>query len=153
MPTVAMSESPVAVLRFRVRGYPMRHRHPEAHRELVAAGIMEPDGDDFRFTEEGWARRQELLGEAEERFERERFEPPDASSLSEAARALLRRHLAGKDQVSESNRAAYRELAAARVMMPLSGFATGPEARYVFTYWGWRMRFDLAGNAGGDGKA
>jgi hypothetical protein len=66
---------------------------------------------------------------------------------------LLRRHLAGEDRVTESNRATYRELAAARVMMPLSGFATGPEARYVFTYWGWHMRFELAGMACGEEKA
>ena len=93
--TFALSESAVAVLRFRVKGYRMKviDRSLEAFRELAAAGIMEPvpgaDGNpeaDYRFTEDGWARRQELLSEAEERIERERFEPPDASHLSEAAR-------------------------------------------------------------------
>ena len=34
--------------------------------------------------------------------------------------------------MTESNRAAYRELAAARIMIPLSGFATGPEARMSY---------------------
>jgi len=103
--TVALSESAVAVLPFRVKGYPMKvtDRSLEAFRELVAAGIMEPvpgaDGDpeaDYQFTEDGWARRQDLLSEAEERIERERFEPPDASNLSEAARELLSRRLAGE---------------------------------------------------------
>ena len=68
-------------------------------------------------------------------------------SMRPAARELLRRHLAGEDKVTDSNRAAYRELAAARIMIPLSGFATGPESRYIFTYRGWHMRYDLAGMA------
>ncbi|HZW34182.1 MAG TPA: hypothetical protein VFF52_25895 [Isosphaeraceae bacterium] len=99
MQTTDLSESAVAQLRFRVKGwrFPIRERDLPAYRELVAAGIMEPDGEDFRFTEEGWARREELLREAEERIERERFEPPDASSLSESARELVRRILAGTD--------------------------------------------------------
>lgn len=93
--TFALSESAVAVFRFRVKGYRMKvnDRSREAFRELAAAGIMEPvpgaDGSpeaDYQFTEDGWARRQVLLSEAEERIERERFEPPDASNLSEAAR-------------------------------------------------------------------
>jgi hypothetical protein len=155
MQTMTLSESAVAQLRFRVRGwrFPIKDRNLPAFRELVAAEIMEPDGEDFRFTEEGWARREELLREAEERIERARFKPPDVGSLSEAARVLLRRHLAGEDRVTESNRVTYRELATARVMMPLSGFATGPEARYVFTYWGWHMRFELAETACGEEKA
>ena len=47
--------------------------------------------------------------------------------------------------MTESNRPDYRELAAARIMIPLSGFATGPEFRYVVTYWGWHMRSEIAG--------
>ena len=52
--TITLSESAVATLRFRVKGWkmPVRDRHLEAFHELVAAGIMEPHGDDFRFTEE-----------------------------------------------------------------------------------------------------
>jgi hypothetical protein len=92
------------VLRFRVKGYRMKvtGRSREAFRELATAGIMEPvpgaDGNseaDYRFTEDRWARRQELLSEAEERIERKRFELPDAINLSEAARELLRCRLAG----------------------------------------------------------
>ena len=96
--TIRLSEAAVATLRFRVKGWkmPVRDRHLEAFHELVAAGIMEPDGDDFRFTEDGWARRNELLAEAEERIERNRYEPPDASHLSEAARDLLRRISSGE---------------------------------------------------------
>ncbi len=85
-----------------------------------------------------------MLEEAQDRIERDRVEPPDASTLSGAAREVLRRHLAGEEEVSDSNRAAYRELASARIMIPLSGFASGSESQYVFTYWGWQMRFDLA---------
>ncbi len=42
--TFALSESAVAVLRFRVRGYQIKvtDRSLEAFRELAAAGIMEP---------------------------------------------------------------------------------------------------------------
>jgi hypothetical protein len=151
MQTVALSESAVAVLRFRVRGYrmPVRERNLAAFRELVAAGIMEPDGEDFRFTEDGWARREELLGEAEERIERERFEPPDASHLSEAARELLRRRLAGDREVTDANRPLYRELAAVRIMYPVSTWAGGPEAAFRFTPAGWERREEWI-NGGGD---
>jgi hypothetical protein len=74
-----------------------------AYPKLVNAGIMEPIGDDYRFTGEGWARRETLLVQAEERLERRRFEPPDASNLSEAARDLLRRWLAGDGRVADAN--------------------------------------------------
>ena len=40
---------------------PVTDRRLEAYRELADTGIMEPDGEDFRFTEEGWARREELI--------------------------------------------------------------------------------------------
>jgi len=64
----------------------VRERDLPGYRELIAAGIMEPDGEEFKFTEDGWARREELISEAEDRIERERFDPPDASNLSESAR-------------------------------------------------------------------
>jgi hypothetical protein len=59
--TITLSESAVAALRFRVNGWkmPVRDQHREAFHELVASGIMQPDGDDFRFTTDGWARRNE----------------------------------------------------------------------------------------------
>jgi len=147
--TFALSESAVAVLRFRVKGYRMKvtDSSAEAFRELATAGIMEPvpgaDGNpeaDYQFTEDGWARRQELLSEAEERIERERFEPPDASNLSEAARELLRRRLAGDREVTDANRPLYRELVAARIMYPVSTWVSGPESVFRFTRAGWERR-------------
>ena len=147
--TIALSESAVAVLRFRVKGYLMKVTDSslEAFRELAAAGIMEPvrgaDGDheaDYKFTEDGWARRQELLSEAEERIERDRFEPPDASNLSGAARELLHRRLAGNREVTDANRPLYRELVAARIMYPVSTWVGGPESVFRFTRAGWERR-------------
>ena len=142
MQTVTLSENAVAVLRFRVKGgpFPITQRELPAYQELVDAGILTPDGDDFRFTEDGWARRQELLSEAEERIERERFEPPDASHLSEAARELLRRRLAGDREVTDANRPLYRELVAARIMYPVSTWVGGPESVFRFTLAGWERR-------------
>jgi hypothetical protein len=147
--TFALSESAVAVFRFRVKGYGMKvtDRSLEAFRELAAAGVMEPvpgvvgnPESDYQFTEDGWARRQELLSEAEERIERERFEAPDASNLSEAVRELLRRRLAGDCEVSDANRPLYRELVAARIMYPVSTWVGGPEVAFRFTLAGWERR-------------
>jgi hypothetical protein len=147
--TFTLSESAVAVLRFRVNGDRMKvtDRSLEAFRELAAAGIMEPvpgaDGNpeaDYQFTEDGWARRQELLNEAEERIERELFDPPDASNLSEAARELLRLRLAGDPEVTDANRPLYRELVAARIMYPVSTWVGGPESVFRFTRAGWDRR-------------
>jgi hypothetical protein len=61
-------------------------------------------------------------------------------TLSESALSLLRRRLAGDDQVSEANQAAYRELAAAGIMIPISTWAGGPESVFRFTEEGWRRR-------------
>jgi hypothetical protein len=146
MQTVRLSESAVAVLRFRVKGYrlPVTEQRLAAYRELAEAGIMEPDGNDFRFTDEGWTRRKELLRDAEVRIERDRFEPPDVSGLSEAARGLLRRISAEEPvEVTDQNRPEFRELAAARIVMLMHTFAHGDESGYQFTYWGWRKRFEL----------
>jgi hypothetical protein len=54
MKTVTLSENAVAVLRFRVRGWPWKvnDRNRAAFEELVVAGIMEPDGQDYRFPPE-----------------------------------------------------------------------------------------------------
>ncbi len=86
MQTSALSETAVAVLRFRVRGwrFPVRERDRDAFRELVEAGIMEPDGEDFRFTEGGWARRDELLAAAEAHLRS--LEPPSRSGSSSQER-------------------------------------------------------------------
>jgi hypothetical protein len=145
MPTIALSENAVAVLRFRVKGwrFPIRDQDLPAYWELVAARFMEPAGEDFRFTEEGWARREELLREAEERIERERYDPPDVSNLSESAREVLRCRLAGDREVTDANRPFYRELVAARIMIPVHAFIGGSECDFHFTYWGWERRFEF----------
>jgi hypothetical protein len=85
--TVSLSANAVALLRFRVKKWPMKVRARDLpfYQELIDARIMIPDGDDFKFTQDGWAQRQELLSEAEDRIERERYDPPDADNLSEAA--------------------------------------------------------------------
>ena len=136
MQTIRLSEAAVATLRFEIKGWKERVRDQDlpAYGELVEAGIMEPDGERFRFTEDGLARRQAILDRESERIERERYEPPDASGLSEAARELLRRYLAGDRAITESNRPTYRELVAARVMIPVHTFVGGREAAYRLTY-------------------
>jgi hypothetical protein len=147
MQTIALSANAVALLRFRVKGWrlPVRDRDRDGFQELVAAGIMQPDGEDYRFTDDGWARREEILRQEEERIERERYDPPDASHLSEAARELLRTCIAGKcPDGDETNRPAYRELVKARIMIPMGSVTKGDECVFRFTYWGWKRRFELA---------
>src|SRR5947209_7700665 len=127
MQAVKLSESAVAVLRFRIKGYrmPVRDRDRAAYQELVEAGIMEPvpgPVTDFRFTTSSMEHRDAILERETERIERERYAPPDGD-LSEAARALLRRLVSGERvEVNEATRPAYRELAAARVMIPVHTF-------------------------------
>jgi hypothetical protein len=58
-------------------------------------------------------------------------------SLSESALSLLRRRLKGDDEVTEANRAAYRELEAAGIMIGISTGAGGPESVFWFTDEGW----------------
>jgi hypothetical protein len=145
---IVLSPSAVAVLRFEIKGY--RSETPErrlpAYRELAAAGIMEPvPGSDteYRFTADGLRNREAILEREAERIERERYDPPDGN-LSESARERLRRYLAGERGVTEENRPAYRELVAARVMVPVHTFVGGREAEYRLTYWGHERRFELA---------
>ena len=142
-----LSEAAVAVLRFEIKGYVARDkaRRLPAYRELAAAGIMEPVPDtesDYRFTEFGLARREEILAREEERIARERLDPPD-TDLSEAARERLRLHLEGDRKVTEENHPAYRELVAARVMIHSRPFVGGDA--YGLTYWGWKLRDELTG--------
>jgi hypothetical protein len=150
MQTVTLSENAVAVFRLRVKGLrmPPTDRRLPAYRELVEAGIMEPDGDGFGFTAEAWERREELLREAEDRIERERYDPPDTSNLSDAAMALLRRIASGERvEVTKANRPTFRELAAARILLLGHSFVGGDESHYRFTYWGWHRRFELLARA------
>jgi hypothetical protein len=150
MQTVTLSENAVAVLRFEIKGWRPENNEGRlaAYRELAAAGIMEPvpgSECEYRFTEDGLRQREELLAEAQDRIERERYEPPDAGSLSQAARELLRTCIAGDcPDGDETNRSAYRELVKARIMIPVGSFSKGDECVFRFTYWGWRRRFEFA---------
>ena len=80
MPTqIALSENAVAVLRFEIRGWRPKNKESRlpAYRELAAVGVMEPvPGSEleYRFTEDGLRHREELLAEAQDRIERERYE-------------------------------------------------------------------------------
>lgn len=150
MRTIALSESAVATLRFHIKGWKTRVKDQDlpAYRELVDAGIMEPDGERFRFTEDGWARREEILRAEEDRIERERFAPPDVSRLSVAAMDLLRRIASGERvEVTGVNRPLFRELAAARIVVLGHSFIRGAESHYRFTYWGWHRRFEILAGA------
>ncbi len=73
--------------------------------------------------------------------------------LSDDALALLRHHLAGRTLSLKGSGAeslpgrtigqtltAYRELAAAGLMYPVSGFAHGPESHFRVTDEGWSRR-------------
>jgi len=141
----------VAVLRFEIRGWRAKNlagRLP-AYRELAAAGIMEPvpgSEVEYRFTREGLEIGVAILEREAERIERERYEPPDTSRLSEAATELLRTCITdGCPEGDEANRPAYRELVAARIMIPVGSFSKGDECVFRFTYWGHKLRFELVG--------
>jgi hypothetical protein len=62
----------------------------------------------YRLTEEGREQREAIIERETERIERERFEPPDASNLSRAARELLRRLASGRVEVVADHRPAFR---------------------------------------------
>ena len=139
MLTIALSESAVALLRFRVKRWrlPVRERDRDAFSELVEAGIMEPDGTDFRFTEGGWARRDELLASAEAHLRSLEPRLPDRLELSRAARRTLAGHLAGDREVTDANREDYRELARAGIMEPVGTFTKGDDCVFQLTPQGW----------------
>jgi hypothetical protein len=150
--TIALSPAALAVLRFRTKGYqmPVTEQRLPAFRELVAAGIMEPVPDaegsaeaDFRFTTDDPKRREAWL-DAAEAYQRS-LEPrlPERIDLSEGAKSLLRRLVAGdRVEVTAETKPVYRELATTGIMAPLSTFARGPESAYRFTHWGWERRFE-----------
>jgi hypothetical protein len=121
-----------------------------AYRELVAAGIMEPVADAegnaeagfrFRTDDPGWQTRRLDAAEAHQRA----LEPPlpQTIALSDAARDVLRKRLAGDDRVTDANRPGYRELAQAGIMVALHSFIGGNESAYRFTDQGWEPRLDL----------
>ncbi len=66
------------------------------YRELVAAGIMESDGEDFRLTAEGRSDGENIVEREQERIERGRYAPPDVSRLSDRGWGLLHRIASGE---------------------------------------------------------
>jgi hypothetical protein len=70
---------------------------------------------------------------------------PSTITLSEAAADLLKRNLSGPQiLVNDENRAAYRELARAGLMIPLHTFAHGDEGAYRLTEAGMNFGCSLA---------
>ena len=137
MQTATLAESAVAALRLHEgEQTPARERNLAAYRRLVEAGIMEvvPGSErSYRLTAEGREHRDAILERETERIERARFDPPDASHLSGAARELLRRLISARVEVTPENRPAFRELAAARIILLGHSFAGGPESAYRWT--------------------
>jgi hypothetical protein len=69
---------------------------------------------------------------------------PETITLSADALALLRHRIATKDdKVTPDNLEAYRELARAGIMVPLSTFTKGPESLFKFTDEGWERRHEF----------
>jgi hypothetical protein len=149
MQTVKLSANAVAALRFEIKGWKAKDpgcRLP-AYRELAEAGIMEPVAElEYRFTDEGMKHREAILEREAERIERERYAPPDGN-LSGPAKELLRRIVSGRVEVTPENRPTFRELMADRIVMLGHSFANGPESVYGWTYWGWKLRFELVGDS------
>jgi hypothetical protein len=142
-----LSENAVAVLRFEIKGYRAKNkeRRLPAYRELAAAGIMEPvpgSNSDYRFTAEGWARREVILAAAEAHLRGLEPPLPDHIELSNAARDILARYLAGDEEVTDANRAAYRELARAGIMMSVGTFTKGDDCVFRLTRQGWERRLE-----------
>lgn len=98
-----------------------------ARRELECAGLLETDSG--RPTPEALRRRREFL--------------PHDGPLSEAAIDRFRRHLAGDRDVTDENRAAYRELAAAGLMAAGHTFRDGDESMYSLTKEGFERKGEL----------
>ena len=144
---IALSESAVALLRFRVKKWPMKIREQDrpGYQELVDAGILEPDGDDYRFTDDGGRGGRNCSARRKSGSSGNGTSRRMRVDLSEAARELLRTCIAGNcPDGDETNRPAYRELVKARIMIPMGSFTKGDECVFRFTYWGWKRRYELA---------
>jgi hypothetical protein len=98
-----------------------------ARRELERAGLLEEDS--IRPTRAARHRCREFL--------------PHDGPLSRAAVAQFRHHLAGDRDVTDANRAAYRELAAAGLMEAGHSFARGDESIYRLTKEGFERKAGL----------
>ncbi len=143
MHTDTLSEAAVATLRFEIKGWKGKVREIDlpGYRELVAAGIMEPDGEGFRLTAEGRSDGQAIVEREQERIESVRHAPPDVSGLSGPAWSLLHRIASGEEvKVTFETRPLLRELAEARFVLIINTFAGGPESAWRWTYWGWKRK-------------
>jgi hypothetical protein len=98
-----------------------------ACRELERAGLLEKDTT--RPTREALRRCREFL--------------PHDGSLSNAAMERFERHLTGDRDVTDANRAAYRELAAAGLMEAGYSFVGGDESIYSPTKLGFERKVEL----------
>ena len=96
-------------------------------RELEEAGLLEAGST--RPTRAALRRRREFL--------------PHDGPLSRFALAQLRRYLDGDREVTDANRAAYRELAAAGLMAAGHSFVRGDEATYDLTREGFERKAEL----------
>jgi hypothetical protein len=150
MQTLTLSEAAVATLRLHVEGekrpIPANERNLPAYRELVEIGVMEPVlGAErlYRLTAEGREHRDSIVERETDRIERNRFDPPEVDRLSAAGRDLLRQLIADRVDVTPENRPAFRDLAAARIIVLGGSFAGGPESAYNWTYWGYHRRHEL----------
>ena len=143
--TFSLSETAVAVLRLRAKGLPLAvsDRRLEAYRALAKAGIMEPNGEDFRFTGDGWRRREELITAAEAHLRSLEPRLPERINLSKAARQTLARHLAGDKEVTDANRDAYRELTRVGIMESVGTFTKGDDCVFQLTHQGWERRHEF----------
>jgi hypothetical protein len=102
------------------------------YRELARAGLMAASGGEaaYHLTGEGEARRWEFL--------------PHPSGPSAEAWALLRRQAGGERvEACDENRSAFRELAAAGLMMAGHTFAGGDESAYRLTKEGFEWKMDV----------
>jgi hypothetical protein len=145
MQTIPLSANAVAVLRLRIKGHrlPVTIDRLPVYRELADAGIMEAAEDSFEFTEDGWARREELLRESEEHLRGLEPRLPDRIELSDAARKVLARFMAGDSEVTDVNRDAYRELARAGIMDAVGTFSKDDDCFFRLTRQGWERRYEF----------
>ena len=102
-----------------------------ARRELEEAGLLEEGST--RPTPASRRRRREFL--------------PHDGPLSRAALARFRSHLAGHCEVTDANRATYRELAAAGLMAAGHTFVGGDESIYQLTKEGFERKAEILAQA------
>jgi hypothetical protein len=148
--TITLSAAAVMALRFEIKGWRSKVKGSQlsAYRELAAAGIMEPiagSDSEYRFTEDGFARREEILDAAVAYLHSLEPRLPGRIDLSEAARSVLGRYLAGDEEVTDTNRPAFRELATAGIMISVGTFTKGDDCVFKLTRQGWERRFEFAG--------